>query len=138
MQSCRNTIYLLVVLAVLGIAMVHCEPEPTRRVEVTNWDDLRRYLDHLTDLYSINGKPRYGKRGETPSAVSPMGRNWDAMKTILDVSPGQQRQPSRFGQGRLAGHQFLRELESTSDGKQHASRPYHVLDMVEKYYDAVQ
>ncbi|XP_033331545.1 neuropeptide F [Megalopta genalis] len=133
MQSCRNTIYLLVVLVVLGTAMVHCEPEPTRRVDFRNWDALQKYLDY----YSINGKPRYGKRGEIPSAISPMGRNWDTMKSMLDVSQEQQHQPPRFDQGRLASRQFLRELESSSDGK-HPSRPYHMLDIVENYYDVVQ
>ncbi|XP_076648402.1 neuropeptide F [Halictus rubicundus] len=142
MRSCQNAVCLLVAFVVLQTTMVHCEPnpEPTRRVEVSNWDDLRKYLDHLTDLYTLNGKARYGKRGEIPFAVSPIGRNWDTMK-ILDVSQDsqqqQQRQQPRFDQRRLATRQFLREMENSEDEK-HASRPYQMLDISEKYYDGVQ
>ncbi|XP_076285412.1 neuropeptide F [Lasioglossum baleicum] len=142
MRSCQNAVYLFAAIVVLQTTMVHCEPnpEPTRRVEVTNLDDLRKYLDHLTDLYTLKGKARYGKRGEIPSAESPVVRNWDTMK-FLDASQDsqqqQQHQQPRFDQRRLASRQFLREMESSEDGK-HASRPYQMLDIVEKYYDGVQ
>lgn len=62
MQSCLNSIYLVVVLFILGTGIVHGEPgpmaKPTQPDIFTNQEELRKYLDHVTDFYSLNGKAR--------------------------------------------------------------------------------
>ncbi|XP_031835972.1 neuropeptide F [Nomia melanderi] len=145
MQSYPSAIYLLAVLAVLETVMVHGDPDPmarpTRPEVFLNSEELRRYLDHVTDWYSLNGKARYGKRDEIPSAALDDGRAWDTVKTMLDVSQESQQPQPRFEERRQPSRQYIRELASSGDGK-HASRtgtrPYHMLDIVEKYYNGAQ
>ncbi|XP_043265382.1 uncharacterized protein LOC122404998 [Colletes gigas] len=144
MQSFPNVIYLFLVVFILGTTIVLGEPEPmarpTRPEVFSSPDELRKYLDHVSDYYSLSGKARYGKRGDGPFAISDDGRAWDTVKTILDVS--QQPQQPRFEKRKLERRQFFRELDSSGDRKQHGTRidarPCHVLDIDDKYYDDVQ
>ncbi|CAK9827285.1 Pro-neuropeptide Y [Anthophora retusa] len=144
MQSYSCIVYLLLSLVVLGITVVvHGEPEPmarpTRPEVFTSPEELRRYLDHVSDYYSLSGKARYGKRGNTLSSTPDVNHIWDTMKTILENS--QRTQQVKLEKRKWDDSRFSGELESTNDRKL-ASRldvqPCHVLDIVDKYYDDVQ
>lgn len=62
MQSYLNTIYLPLVIFILGAVIVDGEPEPmagpTRPEVFTTPEELRRYLDYVGDYYLQNGKAR--------------------------------------------------------------------------------
>ncbi|CAK9819592.1 Pro-neuropeptide Y [Anthophora quadrimaculata] len=144
MQSYSCIVYLLLSLVVLGITVaVHGEPEPmarpTRPEVFTSPEELRRYLDHVSDYYSLSGKARYGKRGNTLSSTPDVNHIWDTMKTILENS--QRSQQVKLEKRKWDDSRFSGELESTDDRKLASRldvRPCHVLDIVDKYYDDVQ
>ncbi|CAK9812587.1 Pro-neuropeptide Y [Anthophora plagiata] len=144
MQSYPCIVYLLLSLVVLGITVtVHGEPEPmarpTRPEVFTSPEELRRYLDHVSDYYSLSGKARYGKRGNTLSSTPDVNHIWDTMKTILENS--QRSQQVKLEKRKRDDSRFSGELESTDDRKLASRldvRPCHVLDIVDKYYDDVQ
>ena len=147
MQSCLNSIYLVVVLFILGTGIVHGEPgpmaKPTQPDIFTNQEELRKYLDHVTDFYSLNGKARYGKRGNVLSSVPEVNYVWDSMKTILENSQRSQQPKAnrQFEKRKQEESGFLDEVEKYGPKKSTSridSPPCHVLDTVEKYYDDVQ
>ncbi|KOC66522.1 Pro-neuropeptide Y [Habropoda laboriosa] len=144
MQSYSNIVYLSLALVVVGITVtVHGEPEPmarpTRPEVFTSPEELRRYLDHVSDYYSLSGKARYGKRGNTVSSTPEVNHILDTMRTILENS--QRSQHARLEKRKQEDSRFSGELESSDDGKLASRvdlRPCHVLDIVDKYYDDVQ
>ncbi|KAK1122373.1 Pro-neuropeptide Y [Melipona quadrifasciata] len=146
MHSRSNSICLFLALFIFGAVVVHGEPEPmarpTRPEIFTSPEELRRYLDHVSDYYSHSGKARYGKRGRPSiSSVPDVNYAWDTMKTVL-VENSQRPQQPKLGKRKQEENQFLGELGSYGSTKEDTSRidtrPCHVLDMVEKYYDDVQ
>ncbi|KAF3430246.1 hypothetical protein E2986_11563 [Frieseomelitta varia] len=145
MHSRSNSICLFLVLFIFGAVVVHGEPQPmarpTRPEIFTSPEELRRYLDHVSDYYSHSGKARYGKRGRVMSSVPDMNYVWDTMKTVLSENSQQSQQP-KLEKRKEEENRFLSEPGSYGSTKEDTSRidtrPCHVLDIVGKYYDDVQ
>ncbi|XP_012142991.1 neuropeptide F isoform X2 [Megachile rotundata] len=138
-----NNVYMFVALLTFGIMIVHCEPQPmarpTRPEVFTSPEELRRYIDHVREYYTLSGKARYGKRGNIPFTGLDDNDGWDTVRTILEVPQSSQR--TKFEKRMQEENRFVRELENSSDRK-HSSkvdvRPCHTLGIVERYYGDVQ
>ncbi|CAD1469212.1 unnamed protein product [Heterotrigona itama] len=145
MHSRSNSICLYLVLFIFGAVVVHGEPDPmarpTRPEIFTSPEELRRYLDHVSDYYSHSGKARYGKRGHVVPSVPDVNYVWDTMKTVLMENSQRSQQP-KFGKRKQEESRFLGELgnyDSTEeDTSRTDTRPCHVLDTIEKYYGDLQ
>ncbi|PBC27985.1 Neuropeptide Y [Apis cerana cerana] len=143
MQPYSNTIYLYLVLFIFGIMIVHGEPEPmarpTRPEIFTSPEELRRYIDHVSDYYLLSGKARYGKRGNVLYSVPDVNYPWDTMKTVMENS--QRSQQLKLEKEKQKDSQLLGEHETYGAKKETSridTRPCHVLDSIERYYDDVQ
>ena len=84
---------------------------------------------------------RYGKRGHVISSVPDVNSVWDTMKTVLMENAQRSQQP-KLGKRKQEESRFLGELRSYDSTKEDTSRidtrPCHILDTIEKYYDDVQ
>lgn len=150
MQSYLSIGCLLFIFSTLGATLVHGDPEPmarpTRPKVFTSPEELRRYLDLVRDYYSLNGKARYGKRGDVLPAMPDKDHPWDALRMILDVrrqmqQQRQQQQRQKFEKSDEEKDQFLQDFQISGGGKHAAkfdARPPYLLDVVGKYYDDTQ
>lgn len=144
MRSCRNIVFLLFIYFVLGAAFIDGEPEPmarpTRPKVFTSPEELRRYLDLVRDYYSLNGKARYGKRGDVSSSPPEVNHPWDALRTLLDIR--RQMQQQKFEDGMQESGQLVRDFQASDLSKHDTridARPMYVLDVLRrKYQDDVQ
>ncbi|XP_076241547.1 neuropeptide F [Calliopsis andreniformis] len=143
MQPYSNTIYLFLIVCILGTMIVKGEPEPmarpTRPEVISSPEEFRRYLGQVKDYYSLNGKARYGKRGDAFSSTLDANPAWNSVRAILAAS--QQTQEENFEKRIQEKSRFLRELDHFDDNK-HVPRIdgrfCHLKDIVEKYYDDMQ
>lgn len=146
MQRHLGIIWMIFVLAALQTEIVHGDPDPmarpTRPKVFTSPEELRRYLDHVRDYYSLNGKARYGKRAEVIPTKLEGDHTWDMVRTILDVHRQMQQQQREYGEtAKNEKMDWLHTFEDSNMAKHPmklSSRPTYLLDIIEKYYDDVQ
>ncbi|XP_012265693.2 uncharacterized protein LOC105691637 [Athalia rosae] len=141
----------LIMMVTFSPILVFGEPDPmarpTRPKVFTSADELRRYLDHVKDYYSLSGKARYGKR--TPS-LSITENPWElvrippAQSTLLALRQQQLDQLHQIENP--LRHQLQREIQNQQEeqeelrqfGQGGQREPSYLYEAMAKYYDEMQ
>lgn len=130
----------LLLAIIVGISIVHAEPEPmarpTRPKVFSNPEELKRYADLVRDYYFLIGKARYGKRSDTVPMSMEMNGAWEILKMIQNARRNEQRRQEKIRQNK---EQILFRDFQSSDIDKHTSRvptrPGSLSDMIDNYDD---
>ncbi|KAK2576107.1 hypothetical protein KPH14_007441 [Odynerus spinipes] len=130
----KSFILAIFLITIFGIIIIKCEPEPmarpTRPKVFTSPEELRRYLDLVKDYYSLNGKARYGKRGNKSPAVY-LDYPWDSLKFILDTQRRFQQQKEE--KIKPIKGQVFHDFQIFRNNP-----PINFNDVLDKYYDDIE
>ncbi|XP_058796011.1 pro-neuropeptide Y-like [Phymastichus coffea] len=84
-----------VIFMAVGCLTVQSQPEPmarpTRPKVFTSPEELKQYLDLVKDYYTLNSKPRYGKRADPYQATNAPEHPINILRMMMAIEQHKQR-----------------------------------------------
>ncbi|XP_029172449.1 uncharacterized protein LOC114941600 [Nylanderia fulva] len=137
MRSLAHFFCWLLLAIIVGISIVHAEPEPMARPK--SIEEMKQFADELRNRYYVIGKARYGKRSDITPMLTELNGAWEILKLIQDARrQNEQRRQEKIRQNKE--QVLFRDFESSDIDNKHitsrvSTRPGSLSDMIGNYDD---